>query len=186
MVYWTHFKKCLQYNEHNIPVWLYKMLVYLSMNISCFFEAHICSQLVPRSPFFFGTDNVLHLEIVIDCPSMGGRWIDVASISSFVVFPLLQHGVRSEIARIMPFCDFTLTAPNKYIFFLNTQLKLAQKRDPLFWQYTVCKLFKCNNKISLFDLIMRSQSGKGEVGMFVLSIHCMKKSPTSKNMILGK
>ena len=71
-------------------------------------------------------------------------------------------------------------------FFLNTQLKLAQKREPLFWQYTVCKLFKCNNKISLFDLIMCSQSGKGEVGMFVLSIHCMKKSPTSKNMILRK
>ena len=74
---------------------------------------------------------------------------------------------------------------NIYIFF-NTQLKLAQKRAPLFWQYTVCKLFKWNNKISLFDLIMRSQSGKGEVGMFVLSIHCMKKNPTSKDMILCK
>ena len=71
-------------------------------------------------------------------------------------------------------------------FFFNTQLKLAQKREPLFWQYTVCKWFKCNNKISLFDLIMCSQSGKGEVGMFVLSVHCMKKSPTSKNMILRK
>ena len=69
---------------------------------------------------------------------------------------------------------------------LNTQLKLAQKREPLFWQYTVCKWFKCNNKISLFDLFMCSQGGKGEVGMFVLSIHCMKKSPTSKNMILRK
>ena len=37
-----------------------------------FFEAHICSQLVPGSPFFFGTDNVINLEIVIDSPSMGG------------------------------------------------------------------------------------------------------------------
>ena len=59
-----------------------------------FLEAHICSQLVPRSPFFFGTDNVLHLEIVIDSLSMGGCWIDV---TPFVGFPLLQHGVRSEI-----------------------------------------------------------------------------------------
>ena len=42
------------------------------------------------------------------------------------------------------------------------------------------------NKISLFDLTMCSQSGKGKVVMFILSIHCMKKSPTSKNMILPK
>ena len=31
------------------------------------------------------------------------------------------------------------------------------------------------NKISLFDLTACSQSGRGEVGMFILSIHCMKK-----------
>ena len=84
------------------------------------------------------------------------------------------------------FLWFYIGSSKEIIFFLNTQLKLAQKREPLFWQYTVCKWFKCNNKISLFDLIMCSQSGKGEVGMFVLSIHCMKKSPTSKNMILRK
>ena len=41
-------------------------------------------------------------------------------------------------------------------------------------------------KISFFDLTTYSQSGRGEVGMFILSIHCMKKSPTSKNMILRK
>ena len=33
------------------------------------------------------------------------------------------------------------------------------------------------NKISLFDLTVCSQSGRGEVGMFILSSHCMKKSP---------
>ena len=33
------------------------------------------------------------------------------------------------------------------------------------------------NKISLFDLNMCSQSGRDEVGMFILGIHCMKKSP---------
>ena len=82
------------------------------------------------------------------------------------------------------FLWFYIGSSKEIYFFLNTQLKLAQKREPLFWQYSVCKLFKCNNKISLFDLIMCSQSGKGEVGMFVLSVHCMKKSPTSKNMIL--
>ena len=29
------FKKCLRYNEHNIPVWTEKMLVYLSLNVDC-------------------------------------------------------------------------------------------------------------------------------------------------------
>ena len=33
---------------------------------------------------------------------------------------------------------------------------------------------------------MCSQSRKGEVGMFVLSSHCVKKSPTSKNLILHR
>ena len=33
---------------------------------------------------------------------------------------------------------------------------------------------------------MCSQSGKGEVGMFVLRIHCMKKSPTLKKRGLKK
>ena len=31
------------------------------------------------------------------------------------------------------------------------------------------------NKISLFDLTACFQSGRGEVGIFILSIHCMKK-----------
>ena len=31
------------------------------------------------------------------------------------------------------------------------------------------------NKISLFDLTACSQSGRGEVGIFILSIHCIKK-----------
>ena len=157
----------LQCNERNIPVWPNKML-------GC----------------------VLHLQFVIDSPEHGGCQIDVAPISGFVVFPLLQHGVRSEIptgidkiaAHLRGSCLSVILhwQLQRNHFFFNTQLKLAQKREPLFWQYTVCKWFKCNNKISLFDLIMCSQSGKGEVGMFVLSIHCMKKSPTSKNMILRK
>ena len=42
------------------------------------------------------------------------------------------------------------------------------------------------NKISFFDQTTCSQSGRGEVGMFILSIHCLKKSLTSKNMILCK
>ena len=65
-------------------------------------------------------------------------------------------------------------------FFFNTQLKLAQKREPLFWQYTVCKGFKCNNKISFFDLIMCSQSGKGEVGMFVWAFIVWRKARLQK------
>ena len=31
------------------------------------------------------------------------------------------------------------------------------------------------NKISLFDLTACFQSGRGEVGIFILSIHCIKK-----------
>ena len=31
------------------------------------------------------------------------------------------------------------------------------------------------NKISLFDLNICSQSGRDEVRMFILGIHCMKK-----------
>ena len=34
-----------------------------------------------------------------------------------------------------------------------------------------------HHTISLFDLTMCSQSGRGEGGMFILNSHCMKKSP---------
>ena len=40
---------------------------------------------------------VLHLQFVIDSAEHGGCQIDVAPISGFVVFPLLQHGIGSEI-----------------------------------------------------------------------------------------
>ena len=45
----------------------------------------------------------------------------------------------------MPFFDFTSAAPKKSIF-LQTQFKLAQIREPLFWHYAVCKWFECNKQ----------------------------------------
>ena len=128
MIYWTHFKKCLQYNEHNIPVWLYKMLVYLSLNISCFFEGHICSQLVPGSPFFFGTDNVINLEIVIDSPSMGGVFTTRCQ----------KWDSNWQLIKLQLTCEdhaflwFYIGSSKVIIFFLIHSLNLRKKENRCF------------------------------------------------------
>ena len=72
MIYWTHFKKCLRYNEHNIPVKPDKMLGYLSLNIGCSLKLTVFLWPCPTLSSFFGTDNVLHLQFVIDYPIMEG------------------------------------------------------------------------------------------------------------------
>ena len=90
MIHWTHFKKCPRYNEHNIPVWPNKTLVYLPLNIICSLKLRVFLSSCPALTSFFGTDNVLCPQFVIDWPSMGGV-VDVASTSAFVVFPLFQH-----------------------------------------------------------------------------------------------
>ena len=86
----------------------------------------------------------------------------------------------------MPFCDFTLAAPNKYFFFRKHRLNLRKEENLSFDNIMFVNDSSVINKISFFDLTTCSQSERGEVGMFILSIHCMKKSLTSKNMILCK
>ena len=86
----------------------------------------------------------------------------------------------------MPFCDFTLASPEKQFFLQIHSINLRIEENLSFDNILFVNDSSVIYKISLFDLTMCSQSGKGEVGMFILSIHCMKKSPTSKNMILRK
>ena len=82
------------------------------------------------------------------------------SLSSFLLLVKLQLACDDQCFF---FFYFTSATPKKLSFFTNTQLKLAQRREPLFWQYTVCKWLKCNKqiKISLSDLTKCPQSGRG-------------------------
>ena len=86
----------------------------------------------------------------------------------------------------MPFRDFTLAAPNKQLFLEIHSLNLRKEENLNFDNILFVSDSNVIKKISFFDLTTYSQSGSGEVEMFILSIHCMKKSPISKKMILCK
>ena len=86
----------------------------------------------------------------------------------------------------MPFCDFTLAALKKFFFLRRHSINLRKEENLSFDNILFVNDSSVINKISLFDLTMSSQSWKGDVGMFILSIHYMKKNPTSRNMILRK
>ena len=79
---------------------------------------------------------------------------------------------------MVPFFKFTSAAPKKLIFFKKIHSLNLRKEENLSFDIV---LFVDDssliNKISLFDLTVRSQSGRGEAGMLTLSIHCMEKSP---------
>ena len=75
---------------------------------------------------------------------------------------------------MVPFFKFTSAAPKKF-FFKNTQPKLAQRREPDIILFVDGS--SLINKISLFDLTVCSLSGRGEVGVLILNIHFMEKSP---------
>ena len=75
----------------------------------------------------------------------------------------------------MPFFDFTSAAPK--LKFLQIHSLNLRKENFCFDNILFVNDSSVINKISLFDLTMCSQSGRGEVGMFILSSHCMKKSP---------
>ena len=76
----------------------------------------------------------------------------------------------------MPFFDFTSAAPKKLKFLQIHNLNL-RKENLCFDNILFVNDSSVINKISLLDLTMCSQSGRGEVGMFIFSSHCMKKSP---------
>ena len=77
---------------------------------------------------------------------------------------------------MVPFFIFTSAAPKKLIFFQKIHSLNLRKEENL---NSDIILFEddsgLTNKISLFDLTAYFQSGRGEVGIFILSIHCMKK-----------
>ena len=76
----------------------------------------------------------------------------------------------------MPFFYFTSAAPKKSIFLQTHSLNLRKEENLCFDTMLFINDSSVINKISLFDLNMCSQSGRDEVGMFVLSFPCMRKS----------
>ena len=78
----------------------------------------------------------------------------------------------------MSFFNFTSAAPILFFFFLQiNSLKLRKEENVCFENILFVNDWSVINKISLFDQTMCSPSGRGEVGMFILSSRCMKKSP---------
>ena len=77
---------------------------------------------------------------------------------------------------MVPFFKFTSAAPKKLIFLKKIHsLNLRKEENLSFDIILFVDDSSLINKISLFDLTERSQSGRGEVGMLILSIHCMEK-----------
>ena len=75
----------------------------------------------------------------------------------------------------MPLFDFTSAAPKKSIFLQIHSLNFRKEENLCFDTMLFVNDSSVINKISLFDLNMCSQSGRDEVGMFILGINCMKK-----------
>ena len=71
----------------------------------------------------------------------------------------------------------TSVAPKKSIFLQIHSLNFRKEENLCFDNMLFINDSSVINKISLFDLNMCSQSGRDEVGMSILGIHCMKKSP---------
>ena len=77
---------------------------------------------------------------------------------------------------MVPFFKFTSAAPKKLIFFKKIHsLNLRKEENLSFDIILFVDDSSLINKISLFDLTVRSQSGRGEAGMLILSIRCMEK-----------
>ena len=141
MIYWTHFKKCLRYNEHNIPVKPDKML-YLSLNIGCSLKLTVFLWSCLTLSSFFGTDNVLDLQFVIDYPRMEGveqTWRPFLLLYCFLFYNMVSE-VRfqletGKIAASLGGSCLSLILHRqlqRIFFFTNTQLKLGQRREPQF------------------------------------------------------
>ena len=77
----------------------------------------------------------------------------------------------------MPFFDFTSAAQKKLFSLQIHSLNLRKEENLCFDNILFVNDSSVINKMSQFDLTMCSQSGRDEVGMFILSVHCMKKSP---------
>ena len=75
----------------------------------------------------------------------------------------------------MPFFNFTSAAPKRLFFLKIHSLDLRKEENLTFNIILFVNYSSVINKISLSDPTVCSQSGRSEVGMFILSIHCMKK-----------
>ena len=79
---------------------------------------------------------------------------------------------------MVPFFKLTSAAPKKLIFFKEIRsLNLCKEENLSFDIILFVDDSSLINQISLFDLTVCSLSGRGEVGMFILNIHFMEKSP---------
>ena len=87
-------------------------------------------------------------------------------LSSFLLLVKLQLACDDQCF----FFYFTSATPKKLLFLTNTQLKLAQRKEPLFWQYTVCKWLKNNKQNIAVWPYQVSSKWEGEVRMFIWSI----------------
>ena len=84
------------------------------------------------------------------------------------------------------FLWFYIGSSKQIFFFRKHRLNLRKEENLSFDNIMFVNDSSVINKISFFDLTVCSQSGRGEVGMFILSIYYMKKGLTSTNMILFK
>ena len=83
----------------------------------------------------------------------------------------------------MPLFKFRSAAPKKLIFFKKIHsLNLRKEENLSFDIILFVDDSSLINKISLFDLTVRSQSGRGQAGMLILSIRCM---PSFGSFCLG-
>ena len=79
---------------------------------------------------------------------------------------------------MVPFLKFTSAAPKKLVFLEKIHsLNLRTEENLSFDIILFVDDSSLINKISLFDLTVCSLSGRGEVGMLILNIHFMEKSP---------
>ena len=172
MIYWTHFKKYLRYNEHNIPVKPDKMLGYLSLNIGCSLKLTVFLWSCPTLSSFFGTDNVLHLQFVIDYTSMEGveqTWRPFLLLYCFLFYNMVSE-VRFQLetgkiaASLGGSClSLILHRQLQRIFFylqihsLNLGKEENLSFDIILFVYDLSVI----NKISLFDLTVCSQREGG-------------------------
>ena len=104
-------------------------------------------------------------------------WVQIPSEQ---VFSVLFSAIGKIAAHLRGSCLSLIllrAAPKKLLFLQIHSLILRKEENLCFDNILFVNDSSLINKISLFDLTICSQSRRDEVGMFILSIHCMKKSP---------
>ena len=105
-------------------------------------------------------------------------WFQIPSEPEF--FSVFFSAVGKIAAHLRGSCLFLILHRQlqRNQFFLQIHsLNFRKEENLCFYTMLFINDSSVINKISLFDLNMCSQSGRDEVGMFVLSFPCMRKSP---------